>query len=117
MGLEVNKTVKYLLKTIQNSEGDLLENSTMGLIKNLTTELNETSIIGLIPKRITMDNAEWARNIAKLYSKNHQMDYHGITPDLNFYFVTSVLTLALVGVLLLIYSYFCVWVLKVSIFK
>lgn len=112
MGLEMNNTVKYLLKTIQSSEADLLENSTMGLIKNFTAELNETSNIGSIPKRITMDNAEWARNIAKLYNKNHQMDYHGITPDFNFYFVVSVLTLALVGVLLLIYSYFCVWVLK-----
>lgn len=117
MGLEMNNTVKYLLKTIQSSEADLLENSTMGLIKNFTAELNETSNIGSIPKRITMDNAEWARNIAKLYNKNHQMDYHGITPDFNFYFVVSVLTLALVGVLLLIYSYFCVWVLKVSVFK
>ena len=117
MGLEVNKTVKYHLKNIQNSETDLLEKSTMGLIKNFSEELNETSNIGLIPKRITMDNAEWARNIAKLYNKHHQMDYHEITPDFNFYFVVSVLTLALLGVLLLIYSYFCVWVLKVSVFK
>ena len=111
LGLNVNKSavVESIVQAMENSTLDQMTDATKRLsMKNFT--------LGQMPKRITMDNAEWARNIAKLYDKNYQMEYHGITPDLNFYFVVSVLTLALVAVLLLIYSYFCVWVLKVTVF-
>lgn len=92
---------------------DKLNTSMLNISDSANDKVKE---MAQIPKRVPIDSVEWQRILDKFnLSGNDALKYASEThqgADFTFYFVTSILTLIVLGFIILVYTMCCIWVLK-----